>query len=91
MSTSATTGPREPRGDVVPAEPSAGLVGRDVEAVAGVVGQVDPADERELAVDHDRLLVVAVERVLPRVGLAADAGPAGEVLDAPRATSARVG
>ena len=68
------------RGDVVPAEPPARAVLLGVEPIAGVVGQIDAADERELAVDHDRLLVVTVERMLARVGLAPDPRPADEGL-----------
>ena len=74
-------GPLESGADVVPAEPAPGIVCAGVEAIAAVVGQVDPADERDPAVDHDRLLVMAVERVLPRVGLAPDPRFADEVLD----------
>ena len=70
----------QPRADVVPAEPAQGLVAARVVAVSAEVGHVDPADERDLAVDHDRLLVVAVERVLARVGLDADPGLAREGL-----------
>jgi hypothetical protein len=44
-----------------------------VEAVAREIGEVDAADERELVVDHDRLLVVAVHRPLAAVERTADA------------------
>ena len=71
-------GAAQPRADVVPAQAPAGGVVARVEAVAGVVGEVDAVDERQLAVDADRLLVVAVERVLARVDLAADARVARE-------------
>ena len=83
--------PLEPGGDVMPAEPPLGLVRRGVVAVAGVVGEVDPADERDLAVDHDRLLVMAVERVLARIGLAADARVPRTRFSTVLATSLRVG
>ena len=68
----------------MPAEPPARVVLLGVVAVAGVVGQVDPADERQLAVDHDRLLVVAVERVLARVAVGLDPGVARRGSRAPR-------
>ena len=45
----------------------------DVEAVAREVGHVDPAHERDLAVDRHGLLVMAVKRVLrgqPRAWIA---------------------
>ena len=42
---------------------------------------LDAADESDLAVHHHRLLMVAVERMLARVGLAADPRPARERLD----------
>ena len=44
-------GAAQARADVVPAEAPPGRVVARVEPVAGVVGHVDPADERELAVD----------------------------------------
>jgi hypothetical protein len=70
--------PPQPRAHVVPAEtPSRRVVAR-VEAIAGVVGEVDPAREGQLAVDADRLLVMAVERVLAGIGLALDARRARE-------------
>ena len=70
-------GAAQARPDVVPAEPAPRRVVARVEPVAGVVGHVDSADERELAVDDHGLLVVAVERMLAGVGLAADPGIAG--------------
>ena len=69
------------RAHVVPAEPAPGGMVARVEPVAGVVGHVDAADERDLAVDDHGLLVVAVERVLARVGLATDARVPGEGSD----------
>ena len=71
-------GSAQPRADVVPAQAPPGLVRARVEAVAGVVGEVDAVDEGQLSVDGDRLLVVAVEGVLARVHLAADARAARE-------------
>ena len=65
----------------MPAETTPGGVVAGVEPVAAVVGDVDAADECDLAVHHHRLLVVAVERMLARVGLAADPRPARERLD----------
>src|SRR5215475_12425138 len=71
----------QPRADVVPPEaPPRRMVG-GVEAIAAVVADVDAADERDLAVDNDGLLVVAMERMLPRIGLAMDPGPAREHVD----------
>ena len=49
-----------------PTAARAGWMG-GVEPVAGFGGQVDPADERDPVVDHDRLLVVAMERALVAV------------------------
>jgi hypothetical protein len=51
---------RAPRlcGDVVPAQAPADGMGAGIEAVAGEVGHVDAADERELVVDDDRLFLV---------------------------------
>ena len=40
--------------------------------VAGLVREVDPADEGDPVVDDDRLLVVAVNRPLARIELALD-------------------
>ncbi len=74
------SGSLEPRGHVVPAEPPACRVIARVPAVAGHVGHVDPPDECELAVDDQRLLVMAVERVLPRIRLALDLRRACELL-----------
>ena len=54
-----------------------------VASVSGHGRQVDAADERQPAVDDDRLLVVAVQRALVRVELAADARPAQLVARSP--------
>ena len=75
-------GAAQARADVVPAEPAARRMVTGVEPIAAVVGHVDTADERDLAVDNDGLLVVAVERMLARIGLAADPRAAGEGRDA---------
>ena len=71
----------DPHADVVPAELAPGRVAGGVEAVAGLVGQVDAVDERDLVVDDDRLLVVAVDRVLARVAVGLDLRVARQVLD----------
>jgi hypothetical protein len=49
---------------VVPADVAARLVRGGVEPVARIRRQVDPADERDPVVDHDELLVMAVQRAL---------------------------
>ena len=59
--------PAHARGRVVPAERAAIRVVARVEPVAAERGQVDPADERDLAVDDHELLVVAVHRPLAGV------------------------
>ena len=53
--------PFDARRDVVPADGGSGVVAGAIEPVASLGGQVDPADERNPVVDHDRLLVVAME------------------------------
>ena len=57
----------QPGADVVPAQAPAGRVPARVPAVAAEVGEVDAADEGDLVVDHDELLVVAVQEALARV------------------------
>ena len=61
-----------------------------IEAIAAELGQVDPADEGDLVIDHDDLLVMAVDRVLARIQSAlirsvtftpAALGPANGTLD----------
>ena len=47
---------------VVPAHLGAGRVLVGVVAVAGFRGEIDTADKGDAVVDHDRLLVVAVQR-----------------------------
>src|ERR1700761_4600855 len=69
------------RADVVPAQLAPCGMVAGVEAVAAEVGDVDAADERDLAVHHHGLLVMAVEWMLARVGHAADPRPAREHLD----------
>ena len=59
--------------DVVPRD-----VRRGVEAIAGIRRQVDAADERDLIVDDDELLVVTVQRALLRVGCELDLGAGRE-------------
>ena len=63
---------KEQRG-VVPADGAARDVLVRVPAVAGVVGEIDAADERDAIVDDHELLVVAVHRPLLRVRREADA------------------
>ncbi len=50
-----------------------------VEPVTGLGGEVDAADERDPVVDHDRLLVVAVQWPLLRIKPTLDAGVASQV------------
>ncbi len=69
------------RRDVVPADPPSRLMLLGVVTVAGRVGEVNPADERELAVDHDRLLVMAVKWVLARVTVGLDPRHPGQVFE----------
>ena len=52
---------------VVPADLRPCDVRGAVEAVSTLGREVDAADERDAIVDHDRLLVMAVQRPLPRV------------------------
>ncbi len=65
--TSSTAGPFDARARVVPADGRARRVLARVESVTGLGGEVDAADERDPVVDHDRLLVVAVQRPLLRI------------------------
>ena len=44
----------------------------DVVTIARQISQVDPADKCDRAVDHDCLLMMAVQRVLARIRLAPD-------------------
>ena len=83
--TSATAGPSI-RAATSCQPTRAGLGGGRVEAVAGLRGQVDAADERDPVVDDDRLLVVAVQGALVRVERALDARPssAARACRAPR-------
>ena len=55
------------------------MLGRVV-AITAEVRQVDAADEGDLVVDHDELLVVAVHRALVRVQRGLDARPAHELV-----------
>ena len=73
--------PAQAGADVVPAEAPARWMVARVEAIARVIGHVDATHERDLAVDDHRLFVVAMEGMLARVGLAADPGAAGQLLD----------
>ena len=66
----------DPQRGVVPADRAALRMAGLVEAVAGQGGEVDAADEGDAVVDHDELLVMAVERSLAAVAGDGDA-PAG--------------
>jgi hypothetical protein len=55
------------RADVVPTDGRSKRMLVRVESIAGLVGEVDPAHERDAVVDDDRLLVVTVERPFLRV------------------------
>ncbi len=67
-------------GRVVPADVATRRMRGGVEAVAGLVRQVDAADEGDRVVDDDRLLVVAVHRPLARVERALDPRPDREAV-----------
>ena len=80
LATSATAGPsRRVPTSCQPSLRRAWVVGA-VEAIAGLVGHVDAVDERDLVVDDDGLLVVAVDRVLARVAVGLDVGVARQLL-----------
>ena len=64
--------PFDPGRRVVPPHRGAGRMLAQVVPVAGLVREVDPADEGDPVVDDDRLLVVAVKRPLARIELALD-------------------
>jgi hypothetical protein len=64
------------RGCVVPAERGAPRMHARVVAIAVEARQVDPADARNAVVDHDELLMVAVERPLLGVERHVHAGAA---------------
>src|SRR5471032_1481570 len=57
---------------VVPADLAASRMSSTVKTVARLMGEVDPADERDPVVDDDRLLVVAVQGALLLIEGAAD-------------------
>ena len=75
-------GAAQPGADVVPAQPPPRRVIGGVVAVAAEVGHVDAAHERDPAVDHDGLLVVAVKRMLAGIELTADLRLAHQLLHA---------
>ena len=75
----------------MPAEPVARAGARSSRAGRRQGRQVDPADERRLVVDDDELLVVAVERTLPRVERHRDPRAAGELVAHASRTSPRSG
>ena len=74
-------GTSQQRRRVVPAMRAARRVVAPVEAVALQRRQVDPTDERQLAVDDHELLVMTVHRPLARVEGVADPRAAGEQLE----------
>ena len=63
--------------------PTPRMLGRVI-TITAEVRQIDAADKRDLVVDHDQLLVVAVHRTLVRVQRRLDPRPAHELI-APRA------
>jgi hypothetical protein len=67
----------------VPADLAAGAVATAVEAIAGFRGQVDSADEGDAVVDHDRLLVVAVQGPLLPIECTVDLRSSAEALAHP--------
>ena len=67
MAMSATAGPSMRVATSCQPTAARAVVAGGVEPVAGLGGQVDPADERDPVVDHDRLLVVAMEWALVAV------------------------
>ena len=73
--------PFDAHGRVVPADPSPRDVRRGVPGIAAIEGQVDAADERNAAVDHDRLLVMAVSESRAAVGVRLDLRIAGHVVE----------
>jgi hypothetical protein len=55
------------------------MLGRVI-TITAEIRQIDPADKRELVIDHDELLVVAVHRALVRVQRRLDPRPAHELI-----------
>ena len=74
----------DPSGRVVPADGAACRMLAGVEAIAGLRREVDSADEGDAIIDHDRLLVVTVQRAFLRVEAALDPGLLGEGVAHPR-------
>src|SRR5947208_5723743 len=70
----------QPGSDVVPAEPASDRVLGCVEAIAAKRRQIDPADERDAAVDDHDLLVMAVHRALVRIEGADDRSARDELV-----------
>ena len=68
------------RARVVPPETCARRMFVGVVAVAAFRREIDPSDERHAIVDHDRLLVVTVERAFLRVEAALDARVSDELV-----------
>ena len=59
-------------GQVVPPHLLAQRVGGQIEAICGDVGEIQSTHERDLVVDDHDLLVVGVQRTLPRIEHTAD-------------------
>ena len=72
----------QPSPDIVPPQAPQCSVIAGVVAVATEVRHVDPANERDLAIDHDSLLMVAVKRMLTGIKLTADLRLADQPLHA---------
>ena len=75
----------------MPAQPAAHRMVAGVEAIAAERGEVDAADERDLAVDDHQLLVVAMHRPLVRVERASHARAADQLVAHARARPPRAG
>ena len=71
----------DPHRGVVPADSAPRDVVRCVPRIAAVERQVDAAHERDLAVDHDRLLVMAVREARAAVGVGLDLRVAREPVE----------
>jgi hypothetical protein len=67
-------------GRLVPSQLGARRMGGRVEPVTRIEGEIDPSDKGQPVVDDDRLLVVAVHRTLFAVELAANPGPAPQLI-----------
>jgi len=68
------------RASVVPADGCSRWMLAAVVAVAGFRRGIEPADESDVIIDHDRLFVVAVQRSFLRVQGALDSRVSGELV-----------